>query len=336
MEVIGQGQIHYYDEEDEGPHAFTSNDWWNESVWLQFLEVETGLHGAIRIGHQPNWQGGHSSIWSMIGTPEWVYKRDGLYPLRTEDKIANGFGANGTHGFEFRDGKCHWSIRDEDIEVDLVTSDFHKPFGFTPGIAMENIAKNHLEAASEIEGVIRIRGKEYRVRRGLSYRDHSWGPRYWLHMRVHRFTAATFGPDLSCNAICFYDEADRLSKWGYVRREGKIIVADEVDVIAYMEADGVSNRGGMARFLLPGGEEMIVAYRPANKGMLSRQHSLVINDTICRAEHGGRVGGAVFETNSNWQGGTLHPTGRALVRSIIDNGITPAAPAFDGFFPNHA
>lgn len=335
MEIVGEGHVEFFEAKDEVPHPASKDDWWNESVWLQFADKETGIYGSLRIGHQPNFQGGHASIWSLIGTQEWIYKRDGLYPLGDRDHLANGFGANGTHRFEF-DGACHWTIEDDDISVTLCTEDYHAPLGFMPGLAMENIAKNHFEAACGISGTVKLKGRRHQIAHGLAYRDHSWGVRFWNHMRVHRFTAATFGPDLSCNAICFYDETGRLSQWGYVRRGDRIIVAKEVDVIAYMEADGISNRGGVVRYVLPDGEELRVALRPVNKGMISRQHTAVINDTICWAEVGDMVGVAVFETNSNPQGGTLIPTQQGLVRAIVENGVWPAGPSFSGFVPSAA
>jgi hypothetical protein len=332
MKIIGQGHVEFFNRSDELLHPAPKDDWWNESVWLQFLDSESHVYGAIRIGHQPNWQSGVTSIWSLIGTAEWIYKRDGLYGMTDGDRAVDGFGANGTHSFRF-DGRCHWRIEDEDISVELVTEDFHPPFGLSSGVAMENIAKGHFEAAGRISGTVMLRGRKFVIGSGLAYRDHSWGVRFWHHMRVHRFTASTFGPDFSCNAICFYDETDRLSQWGYVRRGDEIHLATEVEVIAYMEADGISNRGGVIRYALPGGEELYVECRPVNKGMISRQHTLAINDTICWARCNGRVGAGVFETNSNTQGGSILPSQRGLVRTLIDNGIHAAGAEFSGFFP---
>jgi len=333
MKVVGKGHVEFFKAEDEGPHPCSKDDWWNESVWLQFAERSSGIYGAIRVGHQPNFRGGHTSIWSIIGTPDWIYKRDGLNPLTERDRLKTGFAANGTHRFEADGRGGHWSIEDEDISVDLLTEDYHPPIGYTPGAFMETIAKNHFEAAGKISGTITLKGKKHLVTAGLAYRDHSWGVRYWHHMRVHRFTAATFGPELSANAINFYDETDRMSKWGYVIRGQEIYPAKEVDVIAYMEGDGISNRGGIVRYVLDGGEELCVRLQPVNKGMISRQHTLIINDTLCWAQIGDQAGAGVFETNSNPQGGTIIPSQRGLVRAIIDNGITPAGSAFDGFVP---
>ena len=325
MQVKGEGHIEFFSAEDEGPHPAGPGEWWNESVWLQFAEPGTGLYGALRIGHQANYHGGMTSVWSMVGTPDLIYKRDGLFPLAPSDIVTNGFSANGTHRFEF-DGRCNWTIEDEDISVHLVSTDFHKPLSFTPGMMMENIARNHLEAAGEIQGTIRIRDKTYEVRKGLSYRDHSWGIRYWHHIRVHRFTGASFGPDFSCNAISIYNETDQLMKWGYVRRGDTIIPAKNVDILTYLESDGVSNRGGVVRYYLADGEELVVELEPVDQGMVSRQHSFYINDTICWARCGDRVGTGVFETSNNVQGGTLMPTQRSLIRAIVDNGIQPATP----------
>ncbi|MET0547457.1 MAG: hypothetical protein ABWZ40_14230, partial [Caulobacterales bacterium] len=281
MKVVGEGNVHFYEPSDEGAHPYSNDPWWNESVWLQWGEHASGLHGAIRIGHQPNFQGGHTSIWSKVGTPDWIYKRDGLYPMQESDKVKNGFGANGTHRAYWDDKGGHWSIEDEDISVELTTKDYHPPIGYTPGKWMENIAKNHLESAGTISGTIKIKDKTYTVKEGLFGRDHSWGVRYWLHMRVHRYTQATFGPDLSVNAICFYDEVDRLHQWGYVVRGDEIIPAKEVDVIAYMEADGVSNRGGHLTMNLTTGEKLDFEFEGVVPSAISFHYAIACTDTIC-------------------------------------------------------
>lgn len=333
MKVAGKGHVQFFTFEDEGPHPAGKDDWWNESVWLQFADSDAEIYGAIRIGHQPNLQGGQTSIWSMIGTPDWIYKRDGLNPLTDADRITNGFGANGTHKYSADDKGGHWSIRDEDIEVDLLVEDYHPPIGYTPGGLMENVAKNHFEASGKITGTVTIKGKRYELKNGMASRDHSWGVRFWHLFRAHRFTAATFGPDFSCNAICFLDETDRLAQWGYIVRGDTIYPAKEVDVIAYMEADSVSNRGGAVRFTMHDGEEIVVELKPVNMGMVSRQHTTIITDTICWAETDGRTGVGVFETNTNPQGGTIIPSQRGLMRAIIENGISPAGAPFDGFYP---
>lgn len=328
MNVVGGGFIQFFGPEDEGAHPVGDSEWWNESVWLHFLDIKTGVSGVLRIGHEPNWQGGHSGIWSMISTPNWIHKRDGLYPLRSGDRTDNGFKSNGTHSFEFDGKRCHWTIKDGECFADLYIDDYHPPLNIWPAEGVvKTITPNHTEGGGKVSGTIVIKGDEYRLTDALGYRDHSWGTRVWDNLRTHRWVSTTFGPDCNCNALCYVDETNKLGRYGYIRRGDTVFLTQDIDVVAYMEPDGITHRGGVARYKLSTDEVIEMLSTPVSKALISRHHKLALNDTICVTHFEGRVGATCFETNNNLQAGELMPLQRGLVRGIVDNGIWPASSA---------
>jgi hypothetical protein len=326
MRTLGDGQVHFYEEKDFVPHPFPADaEWWNESVFLNFADPRTGVYATLRLGHQPNWNGGHASIWSMVGTPRWIYKRDGLYPLRDGDRLKDGLSARGTHRYRY-DGGVHWQISDEGIELDLRMRDYHQPFSFWP--RWKNMAANHLEASGSISGRISLNGEQFEIQGAPAYRDQSWDVRHWHNLRSHRWVSTTFGEDLSCNVLALYSHEAIASTWGYVRQGDTISTSSDVDVVTFVEPDGISHRGGRVRYRLPNGQDFEVLYERINVGMLSRQHEVIINDTACIARHDAQVGGACFETTNNILAGTSIPPQRGLAGSLIANGLWPAKGPF--------
>lgn len=329
MQIVGDGHIKFYGPEDEIPHAIGKDECWNESVWLHFLDPETGVNGILRIGHEPNWQGGHSAIWTLVQTPNWCYKRDGLTPLKSGDLTATGFKSAGTHSFDFTGRGCHWVVKDRDFFLDLTIVDYHAPLSFWPKHSeMESIAPNHTEGPGSVSGTIVIKGEEFKLVNVLGYRDHSWGARHWDNLRSHRWVGTNFGPDFNCNAMCWLDEKENLGRYGYVRRGETIYVTHDVDIVTFMEPDGISHRGGICRYNLSTGEHVEISCTPVYKGLISRHHTLALNDTMCWAKYGDRIGATCFESNNNRQAGVLVPQQHGIVRGVVDNGIWPVDKPF--------
>jgi hypothetical protein len=323
MEIIGGGKMHVYPPADETPHQPGAQENWQESVVLTFWDLKNSVGGYFRIGHEHNFNGGQISLWSNVMTPEGVFHRADDVPLRAEDKSKNGFSAdNGALRFEY-DGQITWTVKEKDLTATLKVEDFHPAIdGYQRGgkSQLGDYAPQHVEVACRVTGTITSKGKTYQVD-GLGMRDHGWGVRTWDALLSHRWTVGTFDKDNSFCTVCFHAANDSMAKFGWVVRGDKIIYADKVDVVSYIECDGTSNRGGVTRMTLSTGEMFEAHFEPVTTSLMSWIHGTACMDTLCKVRWGDRIGAGQFESTANMQHGTRHPT-------VFDGGVGPS-----GWYP---
>ena len=92
----------------------SSHELWQESSAVAWLDAETGAGGYIRIGHEPNWQGGEWALGFGVVTREGVrYRCNESGQLTDADRLAHGLAArDGRFALDFDDGALQ--IRAED------------------------------------------------------------------------------------------------------------------------------------------------------------------------------------------------------------------------------
>lgn len=146
------------------------------------------------------------------------------------------------------------------------------------GSLVDEFAKHHYEASGRIVGKVTLGGRVFAID-GLFHRDHSWGIRKIDTLLSHRWVSGTFGPDLSFGSMCWHAADDSFVKVGYLVRDGELIFAEDVDVVTWMEADGLTHRGGEITWFLPGGEEFRLECRKVD-GVVSQLHGAVYIDNL--------------------------------------------------------
>jgi hypothetical protein len=324
MQMVGGGKMHVYPPEDEGPHKHGVEPNWQESVVLVWWDLKQSVGGYLRIGHEPNHNGGEAVIWTNFITPEHVFHRACEVPLKPEDLIEHGFSADqGALRFHF-DGRCHWTVREDGIDAALDLEDFHPAVdGYLKDGTSQvgGVGAHHVEVACRVTGTVNIKGQRFDVD-GLGIRDRGWGVRDWASVRVHRWTVGVFDRDNSFCALTVLTSNDKLVKFGWVIRGDKVIYADKVDTVAYVAADGCTNRGGRTLMVLSTGERFEVHLEPLAPGLLSNHHTLACSDTLCRVRWGDKIGIGDFESTHNGHDGV-----RRL--AVLDGGIVA-----DGWHPN--
>jgi hypothetical protein len=324
MEIVGGGKVHVYEAVDEGPHASGPQELWQESVVLLWWDLKQGIGGFYRIGHETNHATGPMiALWSSTFSPQGHYKKTTYLPLREEDRLPNGFGSGeGTVRYTF-DGQCVWTIEDEDISATLRVHDFHSSIDCYPKKGqLSEFAPHHMEVAGRVMGPLKIKGVEYQVD-ALCFRDHGWGERAWHTLLSHRWLAGVFGPQLSFCAISWHSIDDVLVQFGWIVRDDRIIYAKHLDIVAYVECDAMTTRGGHLRMTLTTGEELDIDFTPVAPSAMSFVHGIACVDTLSRITCGDKVGIANFETTHNGQGGKRKPA--KLSRGFIENGWHSAA-----------
>jgi len=317
-----------FTDRDEGLHPAQAHPLWQESVLLHWYDQRQGIGGWHRIGHEPNNQGGRAAIWSYLfdRAGAWQYRRCGDTPLTAADRLGNGLAAGSALRFEHRNGVAHWHVQDgELLSADLECRDrYPRVDPFPPGDPLAAARfPNHFEAAGAVTGTVRYGEREIKVA-GYGYRDHSWGPRDWENgMLNHRWFTGMLGDDFGFAAITAQSAAGRLVRTGYVSRRGEVVHATAVDVVALIEPDGLTHRGGRVRLTLPKGETVEITCR-ARAGVAFQRGTVVMVEMMCDAEGVGLKGYCDAELSSNPRNGK-GPVQLALNATVAE-GISPYAP----------
>jgi hypothetical protein len=321
MEIVGGGNIIEYGPKEELRHTPDENEFWQESVVVFWWDMEHNVGGYHRIGHEPNYRDGPIiSLWNNIFTPEYIYKDASTLPLRETDKLPNGgFGGGDTCRFEYTDHAI-WTISAPDVNAELHIHDCHTPVDIYPKTSdlSKDFAPNHMEVGSKVSGMLNVKGKKYQIN-GLAFRDHGWGKRDWAGIVSSRWVAMTFGDQMTALVQTFQSPSNQLVKFGCIIRDNQLTYAEDVDVIAYMEADGLTHRGGHVKVTLTTGEKMQFDFEPFQKGVVSWIHGIACVDIFCKVTCGDMVGVADFETNNNALRGSYRPY--LALNAIEKNGL---------------
>jgi hypothetical protein len=316
-----------FTERDEGPHPHpTDNPLWQESVLLHWYDPRQGIGGWHRIGHEPNNQGGRAALWSYVfDRAGWQYRRCTEVPLTDGDRMPNGFGAGAALCFAYENDAAVWSVRDGELEARLECRNLYPlvdPFPPGDAIAAKRFP-HHFEVAGRVTGTLCYQSRRVSIE-GYGYRDHSWGPRDWQNgMLNHRFFTGTLGDALSFAAITVQAPSGNLNRVGYISRAGEVLHAKTVDVIAYMEPDGLTHRGGELRLELADGELIHVRFQ-ARAGVLFQRGNVVMVEMMCDAQGHGLTGYCDAEISSNPRNGTGAPL--LVLNANTADGFSPFVP----------
>jgi len=320
MDTADGRRMHVYPPEDENPHSPGMERNWQESFVLVWWDAGQSIGGFFRLGHEPNHNGGQAVIWSNVFTPHHVFHRACVQALQPHDRLKNGFSSdNGALQYRY-DGQCAWSVKEPGLEASLRLEDFHPAIdGYRKGgqTQAREVGAQHVEVACRVTGQVIVKGRLYEVD-GLGLRDLGWGVRDRHGILSHRWLAGVFDRDNSFCALTIHTASDAIIKFGWVVRGDKVIYAEKVDVVAYIECDGCTNRGGKVLMVLSTGERFEAIFDPVAPAVLSNNEDLACIDTLCRVTWGDRMGIGDFETKNNLQAGSRRP--RVLDRGIAADG----------------
>jgi hypothetical protein len=308
MQIIGGAKMHVYPAADEYPHEPGTHENWQESFVLHFFDIKGHLGAYLRLGHEPNYNGGEFNQFCNIVSPDGIWHRIEATPIKAGDVTQNSVSAKaGALRYAFDGNRVHWQIREPGVEADLVLHDFHAAIdGYPKTGAVSEYAPQHVEVAVRVTGTITTQGNTYDVD-GIGIRDHGWGIRTWDAMVSHRWTVGVFDKDNSFCALTIHTTDDYYAKFGWVVRGDTVIYAENVDIVTYTEADGVSNRGGVTRMNLTTGEVFEATFKPLTPCVTSWIHGTLLVDNFCEVHWGDKIGVGDFESNSNMMRGAHRP-----------------------------
>ena len=316
-----------FSDQDEGLHPAPDHPQWQESVLLHWYDRQQGIGGWHRLGHEPNNQGGRAAIWSYLFDRDggWQYRRCDDIALTSADKFDGGFSAGSILRFSFVNGAATWEVKDGAMSARIVCRNTYllvDPFPPGDEVAAKRFP-HHFEVGGPVNGEVTYQDRTVAIS-GLGYRDHSWGARDWEQgMLTHRWFTGMLGADFGFAAITAQAASGRLVRTGYVCRGGQVVKAKNVDVIAYIEPDGLTHRGGQLRLTLPN-DELIEIHFKARAGVIFQRGTVVMTEMICDAEGHGMKGYCDAEISSNPRNGK-GPILLALNAASV-NGFTPFVP----------
>ena len=304
MSGDNHGEVVTYPPEDELPHG-PEGDLWQESVYVCWWDADAGVGGVHRIGHEQH-DGGQVALWNTILTADGTrHRRVRTGPLLPEYRLPTGFGSDTGHACTFDGQHQYWTWDEPDGAGHLRIEDFFPRmhnFPSNAGTLTKDFAAQHFETAGRIIGTVRVGQKTYAVN-GLCYRDHSWGTRKFDTLLSHRWFTGTFGPHLSFGGMIWHGTDGSLGRFGLVVRDGVAAFATDVDILAYIEPDGITHRGGEMTLTLPGDEQIHITARPID-GVVQVIHNIASVDQLCVAEHRGQTGFCVLEMTNNPRNGS--------------------------------
>lgn len=326
MKVIGNEQYRIYGPEARFSHDSLGEEFWQESVFLCWYDVNRSVGGVMRLGVEPNLEGGGVALWANVLTPDHaVYHRTNRLPYGPESRRLRGFSAQTVAGFDYIDEqRASWTLRDEGVSVDLEIVDLHQPVALFPesgSVVKDQLAKSHLECGVNVRGSVALAGRRY-VIDGQGYRDHSWGIRHWTAIAGHRWLTGTLG-DSRTFALTAWSNADgTIFKHGFIcdYTADTIAYSNQLDELVYMETDGCSHRGGSAIMTMPDGTQHRFDFEPLTKGVISYYGCVACLDTPCRVRCDGLEGVGDFEISTNPHRGANAPSDD-LVSAFIVNGL---------------
>jgi hypothetical protein len=213
--------------------------------------------------------------------------------------------------------------REKGCDVDVVFENFYPILGLwgddEAAALTESVAAGHFECSGRITGRARLGDRTYEIE-ALGHRDHSWGIRHWNAWNSHRWCTGSCGPELSFAAFTSHLPDGTLLTGGYVVRDGTPVRAESAEVVVYLEADGLTHRGGEATLRFPGGEDVRLRC-DAMDGVLFHHRDSWLVDTACRVQDSeGRRGVCNLEVSNNPLGGVRAPT--LALRAAMLDGLT--------------
>jgi hypothetical protein len=232
-------------------HAPDSDPLWQESCFFVWHDPKAGIAGVHRLGLQV----GRNSAVSccLIMTDEGTHYR---YNELNESLTHGGVGANmmaaGPQSVAMGTVPVI-SFNSKEVQLKISVQDLHTLTqaleGDDGGYQETLLASNHAEGFARFAGEVTIDGRSYKIN-GKGFRDHSWGPRDWNALLNFRTCIGCTGPDLAWSALVMHIKGKPVMTKGYVERNGKSVMARKIDLVCFLEGDGISHRGGTCRMEL--------------------------------------------------------------------------------------
>lgn len=309
------------------PHEPNGDEWWQESVVMNWADPKAEIGGVIRIGHQPN-RGFAKCCFGIVSRNGPGYARNAQdLPWRPSDRLPNGFAVDDFLSITF-DGKSHrWLAKDEHCEIDFHGTDVHEAYDFltlTPRTEMtENWFSNHIQGGGLFEGRVRLGDQWFDVS-GSTYRDHSWGTRLLNNPKGDFYSAwwlgGAFGPNFSFGFQDGRAQSGHNMPCAYLVIDGKTYQAELIDTeVSVALGDGISPRAVKVVVFEPELGQLTFEATGFGSVVMALEQKHFELSMPCTVRCGDLVGGGSVETILNPRNGSSRPFW--LEGAALENGL---------------
>lgn len=316
-----------YQDADDRPHAPLDDARWQESDCLWFADWNAGLTGFFRIGQNPaQGTGAVLAYVARMDGPDWR----GCFtsPDRGRDDHGQRVGAAHAEARAPQVMRYRWA--DAACSADVTFADsFYEPRGWAKDASASGLndtinSQGHLECTGRLTGSVTLNGEEVAID-ALAHRDRSWGVRDIAMVRQHRMCTGTFGPGLSFATTVLQLANGHYHKAGFVVRDGVEEDIADVDILALVDADGVTVRGGQCRIMLGSGERLEIDCETVGGFAHIYGDSYLTSENLSVARwtgpEGVQTGFCDLECSINAQAGTGLVEAHASRGVLLENGL---------------
>jgi hypothetical protein len=306
---------------DEGLHPAGDDPDWQESAYLAWCDIATGLGGNHRIGNELNRD--TANLWCG------VYQRGGArfrcngeaLPLQRlhEEGVCAGpqrIVRDGDHLYFVLDGDgCRIEFEVEDSGPCSYAN--AQTFTGTSG-ATGTIFSNNFHVFCRVRGTVELDGIKTQVD-APAWRDHSWGARRWDSFVSSRSFGAEHG-DVRYRFASMVGTNGSFFRVGAISRAGESVPVAGASMLVHVDDDSVSCPSAEIIFVLESGETTSVRIDTIG-GMVGATAQRYGWESVGEVSVDGVPGGWGFlETNLNPRNGQdppVHVLGQALSDGIV-------------------
>jgi hypothetical protein len=194
-----------YGPADEGMHEPTKERFFSESAYFAVYDASSGVGGMMRVAHRVN--DGYAEMTLNLPMPDGTV----VFDYKRTDIVTDQFFKAATMEIECTEPLQTVRLSYEDDAVllkdpTLLATNTRRAMREEPRIKTEvdftyqalhpniekitatgdlssgelPLARDHFEQFGIITGTVKVGDNTYKIERGLTMRDHSWGPREWV------------------------------------------------------------------------------------------------------------------------------------------------------------
>jgi hypothetical protein len=312
---------------DEGLHPASDDNDWQESAYLAWRDVASGLGGNHRIGNEipRNTANLWCGVYHQDGT-RFRHNGEDLELIRLDEPgLCAGpqrLFHDGDHMRFILDGDgCEVNLEIED-NLETFSEANANTFAGTKGSAGA-IFSNNFHVSCRVRGTVTLDGTTAQID-APAWRDHSWGVRHWDSFLSSRSFGGQFGDSVHFRYGSMVGANGSFFRQGSLVRDGQPAEVASADMLVHVDDDSLRCPSAEVSYHLTDGTTTTVRIDTIG-GMIGSTRQRFGWESVGDASLDGEPGGWGFlETNINPRNGQQPPA--FVLADALTNGVIRPAP----------